>query len=122
VAKPDIRERFGDAVRLRREELALTQEDLAGQASIHRTYLSDIERGSRNVSLINIEKLASALRPRSPNSSSRSSSRHAIASAKPSDMIVAGSANDVREGQRASGESCQRLFAAPSAVRVNEDS
>jgi transcriptional regulator with XRE-family HTH domain len=60
-AKEDIRERFGFAVKLRREELSLTQEDLAGKAGIHRTYLSDIERGSRNVSLINIERLAAAL-------------------------------------------------------------
>lgn len=59
--KPDIRERFGFAVKLRREELELTQEDLAARAGIHRTYLSDIERGSRNVSLINIERLAAAL-------------------------------------------------------------
>jgi transcriptional regulator with XRE-family HTH domain len=59
--KADIRERFGFAVKLRREELSLTQEDLAGKAGIHRTYLSDIERGSRNVSLINIERLAAAL-------------------------------------------------------------
>ena len=57
----DIRERFGDGVRARREELDLTQEDLAGKAGIHRTYLSDIERGSRNVSLINIEKVAASL-------------------------------------------------------------
>ena len=60
-ARLDIRERFGDAVRKRREELGLTQEDLAEKAAIHRTYLSDIERGSRNVSLINIERLAAAL-------------------------------------------------------------
>lgn len=59
--KTDIRERFGFAVKLRREELGLTQEDLADRASIHRTYLSDIERGSRNPSLINIERLAQAL-------------------------------------------------------------
>ena len=39
----------------------LTQEDLAEKAKIHRTYLSDIERGARNVSLINIENLAVAL-------------------------------------------------------------
>ena len=58
---PDIRERFGFAVKARREELELTQEDLAEKAKIHRTYLSDIERGSRNLSLINIEKLAAAL-------------------------------------------------------------
>jgi transcriptional regulator with XRE-family HTH domain len=59
--QPDVRERFGFAVKLRREELGLTQEDLAGRAGIHRTYLSDVERGSRNLSLVNIEKLAAAL-------------------------------------------------------------
>jgi transcriptional regulator with XRE-family HTH domain len=48
-------------VRLRREELGLTQEDLAERARIHRTYLSDIERGTRNLSLLNIERLAIAL-------------------------------------------------------------
>jgi transcriptional regulator with XRE-family HTH domain len=58
---PDIRERFGFAVKMRREKLGLTQEDLAELARIHRTYVSDIERGSRNVSLINIERLALAL-------------------------------------------------------------
>ena len=57
----DVRERFGYAVRQRRDELELTQEDLAEKAKIHRTYLSDIERGARNVSLINIENLAVAL-------------------------------------------------------------
>ncbi len=57
----DVRERFGDAVRGLREELGLTQEALAEEAAIHRTYLSDIERGTRNVSLVNIELLANAL-------------------------------------------------------------
>ena len=59
---PDIRERFGFAVKARREELGLTQEDLAQRAAIHRTYLSDVERGGRNLSLVNIERLAGALR------------------------------------------------------------
>jgi transcriptional regulator with XRE-family HTH domain len=58
---PDIRERFGFAVKIRREELKLTQEDLAHKSGIHRTYLSDVERGARNLSLINIERLAQAL-------------------------------------------------------------
>ena len=49
------------AVKIRREELNLTQEDLAEKARIHRTYLSDIEHGSRNVALINIERLAAGL-------------------------------------------------------------
>jgi len=57
----DIRERFGYAVKRRREDLDLTQEELADRAGIHRTYLSDIERGSRNPSLVNIERLAAAL-------------------------------------------------------------
>ena len=61
AAKTDIRERFGFAVKVRRETLELTQEDLAEKAGIHRTYLSDVERGTRNLSLINIERLASAL-------------------------------------------------------------
>ena len=39
----------------------MTQEDLAHKAGIHRTYLSDIERGGRNPSLINIERLAEAM-------------------------------------------------------------
>ena len=59
--RPDVRERFGFAVKDRREELGLTQEDLAEKAGIHRTYLSDVERGSRNLCLINIERMADAL-------------------------------------------------------------
>lgn len=57
----DIRVRFGFAVKMLREKRNLTQEDLAEKAGIHRTYLSDIERGSRNVALINIERLAQSL-------------------------------------------------------------
>ena len=58
---PDIRERFGAAVKGRREALGLTQEEFAERAGIHRTYLSDVERGTRNLSLLNIERLAAAL-------------------------------------------------------------
>jgi transcriptional regulator with XRE-family HTH domain len=57
----DIRKRFGGAVRIRRVELNLSQEELAERADLHRTYISDLERGKRNVSLENIEKLAKAL-------------------------------------------------------------
>ena len=59
--KPTILERYGSAVKFRREELSITQEDLAEKAGIHRTYLSDVERGTRNLSLINVERLAIAL-------------------------------------------------------------
>jgi transcriptional regulator with XRE-family HTH domain len=60
-SKSDVRERFGFALKARREELGLTQEDLAGRAGIHRTYLSDVERGARNICLLNIERVAAAL-------------------------------------------------------------
>ena len=52
---------FAAALRTRRLARGLTQEELAGRAGIHRTYLSDIERGSRNVGLLNIGKIAEAL-------------------------------------------------------------
>lgn len=57
----DIKERFGYAVRKRRQELGISQEELADRAELHRTYIGDIERGSRNLSLENIEKIAKAL-------------------------------------------------------------
>lgn len=60
-AHSDIKQRFGKAVRRRRRELDLSQEKLAELAGLHRTYVSDVERGDRNISLENIEKLAKAL-------------------------------------------------------------
>lgn len=56
-----IQQRFGLAIRERRKELNLSQEELADLADLHRTYIGDIERGKRNVSLNNIEALAIAL-------------------------------------------------------------
>ena len=44
-----------------RKSQAISQEELAGRAGLHRTYVCDIERGARNVSLKSIEKLANAL-------------------------------------------------------------
>ncbi len=57
----DIKQRFGKAVRRRRRELDLSQEELAERAELHRTYLSGLERGEGNPSLEIIEKLVSAL-------------------------------------------------------------
>lgn len=57
----DINQRFGKAIRRRRREMDLSQEELAERAQLHRTYISSIERGQRNPSLENIEKLAKAL-------------------------------------------------------------
>jgi len=59
--KQDIRSRFGFAIKQRRCEIGISQEALAELAGLHRTYVSDIERGARNVSLENIERLAKAL-------------------------------------------------------------
>lgn len=52
---------FGLAVRTYREALNLTQEQLAGKAGIHRTYIGGIERGERNPTLLMIHRLAGAL-------------------------------------------------------------
>jgi transcriptional regulator with XRE-family HTH domain len=57
----DIRNKFGERVRLRREELGLSQEEFAFQSGIHRTYVSGVERGVRNPSLTMIERIAKAL-------------------------------------------------------------
>jgi transcriptional regulator with XRE-family HTH domain len=56
-----IEYRFGKAIRRRRRELDLSQEELAERAELHRNYISGIETGTRNPSLKNIEKLAKAL-------------------------------------------------------------
>ena len=57
----DILRAFGSAIRLQREKLGISQEELAHHAGLHRTYISDIERGTRNVSLLNLVRLADAL-------------------------------------------------------------
>lgn len=51
---------FGHAVRAVRRDRGLSQEHLADICGLHRTYVSDIELGKRNVSLENIEKIAAA--------------------------------------------------------------
>ncbi len=52
---------FGNCVRSARLTLGLSQEKLAFDCGLDRTYISSVERGKRNVSLINIYKLAGAL-------------------------------------------------------------
>ena len=59
--RADIAVRFGRAVRKLRLEQKLSQEELAERCDLHRTYISDIELGKRNVSLENIERIATAL-------------------------------------------------------------
>ena len=57
----DICKKFGNRVRERRTALGFSQEFLAQKARLHRTYIGGIERGERNVSLENIQKIAQAL-------------------------------------------------------------
>lgn len=57
----EIAEKFGARVRERRGVLGLSQEAFAGKCGLDRTYISGIERGKRNVSLRNIEIIATAL-------------------------------------------------------------
>ena len=54
----DICKKFGTRVRELRIAQGLSQEVFAQKAGLHRTYIGGIERGERNVSLINIEKIA----------------------------------------------------------------
>ena len=63
---PDIRVRFGRAIRRLREEQEINQEEAAERCGLHRTYYSGIERGVRNVSIVNIEKVAKGLRTSLP--------------------------------------------------------
>ena len=63
--------RFGQAVRARRKALALSQEALADYAEIDRSHMGKIERGERNVTFLNIVRIAKAIQ------------------SKPSDLLVA---------------------------------
>lgn len=57
----EVAKQFGKNVRFRREALGISQEELGYRAGLHRTYIGSVERGERNVSLVNICKLAAAL-------------------------------------------------------------
>ena len=57
----DIRKRLGANVRRLRLEKGWSQEEFADRAGIHRTYVSDIERGARNPTIVIVDKLARSL-------------------------------------------------------------
>jgi transcriptional regulator with XRE-family HTH domain len=57
----DPRKLLGNSIRKRRLALGLTQEELAEKADLHWTYISGIERGVRNVSIVNLFQIAQAL-------------------------------------------------------------
>lgn len=57
----DIREKFGKRVKKFRLNEGLSQEELAHEADSNRTYISDVERGRRNPSILVVERIAKAL-------------------------------------------------------------
>jgi transcriptional regulator with XRE-family HTH domain len=54
--------KFGKKIRQERLKRALSQEDLAELAGLHRTYIGMIERAEKNLTLKNVEKIAKALK------------------------------------------------------------
>jgi transcriptional regulator with XRE-family HTH domain len=61
LKKSKILNVFGDKVRELRKQKGLSQEDLSFKADLHRTYIGMIERAEKNITLLNIEKIAVAL-------------------------------------------------------------
>jgi len=57
----NILKKFGKNVRQIRKQKGFSQEELAFRANLHRTYIGMIERAEKNITLINIEKIANAL-------------------------------------------------------------
>jgi len=59
---------LGDAIRSRRVDLVLSQEQVGVRANLHRTYVTDIENGLRNISLLTLLRITNALKspPSSP--------------------------------------------------------
>lgn len=60
LAEVDIRRRLGSNIRRLRTERGLSQEAFADLANIHRTYVSDIERGARNPTITIVQRLGDA--------------------------------------------------------------
>jgi len=58
----DVRRRVGLNVKHLRQNLGLSQEDLAFECGLHRTYVSGVERGVRNPTVLVLERIAKALR------------------------------------------------------------
>ena len=61
ISESEILKKFGERVRTYRKIKDISQEELAHRASLHRTYIGMIERAEKNITLLNIEKIANAL-------------------------------------------------------------
>lgn len=57
----DIRLLVGKRVKALRNNMGISQEELADMVGLDRTYITSVERGKRNISIVNVEKLAKAL-------------------------------------------------------------
>ena len=57
----DLLREFGDRLRTARRQAGLSQEALAHETGLHRTYIGSVERGERNIALLNILTLATVL-------------------------------------------------------------
>jgi len=57
----DVKSLVGKRVKELRNKLGISQEELAELSELDRTYVTSVERGKRNISIVNIEKLAVAL-------------------------------------------------------------
>ena len=57
----DIKQSVGKRVKELRNKIGISQEELADSAQLDRTYITSVECGKRNISIVNIEKLANAL-------------------------------------------------------------
>ena len=60
-ANDDVKITFGQRVRALRKRAGLSQEQLALKCGLDRTYIGGVERGERNISIVNIEKIARAI-------------------------------------------------------------
>ena len=61
-ANMEIREKIGTRIKVLRDIKAMSQKDLAYAADLDRSYIASVENGQRNISIVNIEKIANALK------------------------------------------------------------
>ena len=57
----EIKSKIGQRIRFLREQTSMSQKDLAYAADLDRSYIASVENGCRNISIVNVEKIAHAL-------------------------------------------------------------